>query len=389
MPTRRQLALMTQEVASSRLDDKSREEPGVTELTPPEEERPEIHFPRDMKTVFLGGLFFLALLVALYIGAPIILPIILAIILKLLLQPALRPFERLHIPRAIASLVVVFLVVCGIVGFGAMVSGPAMSWVHKLPEGIPRLEQHVRVLTAPLAEVEGILKRAEQATQGPADGTPAVTVQQGGLASTLLSGTFDVIVGILTTILLLFFLLAAGDTFLRRVVEVLPRFKDKRQAVDIVQSVEHDISAYLITISAINLMVGVATGIAMAVCGLGDPILWGAMAFMLNYVPILGPMVGVGMFALVGLLSFDTLGPALVPAGLYLLIHVVEGEFVTPLILARRLTLNPVLIILSLIFWYWLWGVPGAILAVPILAIIKIICDRIKPLMAFGHFLEG
>jgi predicted PurR-regulated permease PerM len=380
---------MTQEATSSQLDDKSREEPGVAELTPPEEERPEIHFPRDMKTVFLGGLFFLALLVALYIGAPIILPIILAIILKLLLQPALRPFERLHIPRAIASLVVVLLVVCGIVGFGAMVSGPAVSWVHKLPEGIPRLEQHVKVLTAPLAEVEGILKRAEQATQGPADGTPAVTVQQGGLANTLLSGTFDVIVGILTTILLLFFLLAAGDTFLRRVVEVLPRFKDKRQAVDIVQSIEHDVSAYLITISAINLMVGVATGIAMAVCGLGDPILWGAMAFMLNYVPILGPMVGVGMFALVGLLSFDTLGPALVPAGLYLLIHVVEGEFVTPLILARRLTLNPVLVILSLIFWYWLWGVPGAILAVPILAIIKIICDRIKPLMAFGHFLEG
>jgi predicted PurR-regulated permease PerM len=173
------------------------------------------------------------------------------------------------------------------------------------------------------------------------------------------------------------------------VVEVLPRFKDKRQAVDIVQSIEHDVSAYLITISAINFMVGVATGIAMAACGLGDPVLWGSVAFMLNYVPILGPMVGVGMFALVGLLSFDPLLSALLPAGLYLLIHVIEGEFVTPLILARRLTLNPVLIILSLIFWYWMWGVPGAILAVPILAIIKIICDRIKPLMAFGHFLEG
>jgi predicted PurR-regulated permease PerM len=380
---------MTQDATSSQLDDRSREEPGVTELTPPEEERPEIHFPRDVKTVFLGGLFFLAFLVALYIGAPIILPIILAIVLKLLLQPALRPFERLGIPRGIAALVVVILVVCGLVGFGAMVSAPAASWVHKLPEGIPRLEQHAKVLTAPLAEFEGILKRAEQAAQGPADGTPAVTVREGGLANTLLSGTFDVVVGILTTILLLFFLLAAGDTFLRRVVEVLPRFKDKRQAVDIVQSIEHDVSAYLITISAINFMVGVATGIAMAACGLGDPVLWGSVAFMLNYVPILGPMVGVGMFALVGLLSFDPLLSALLPAGLYLLIHVIEGEFVTPLILARRLTLNPVLIILSLIFWYWMWGVPGAILAVPILAIIKIICDRIKPLMAFGHFLEG
>ena len=380
---------MTEERVPSRLRDGSREEPSVTELTSTEDERPEIHFPRDIKTVYLGGLFFLALLVALYVGAVIVLPIILAIILKLLLQPALRPFERLHIPRAIASLIVVVLVVSGIVGFGAVVSGPAISWVHKVPEGFPRLEQHVKVLTRPLADVERVLKRAEQATQGPTDGTPAVTVKTAGLADTLLAGTFNVIVGVLTTILLLFFLLAAGDMFLRRVVEGLPRFKDKRQAVDIVQSIEHDISAYLITISAINLMVGIATGTAMYVYGLGDPILWGAAAFLLNYVPILGPLVGVGMFALVGLLSFDALGPALLPAGLYLLIHVVEGEFVTPLILAKRLTLNPVLIILSLIFWYWMWGVPGAILAVPILAIIKIVCDRIKPLMAFGHFLEG
>lgn len=381
---------MTQDAASARSDDRPpHKDLGVTELTPEEEERPEIYFPRDIKTVFLGGLFFLATLVALYVGAAIILPIILAVVLKLLLQPALRPFEKLHIPRAIGSLVVVFLVVSGIVGFGAIVSGPAISWVHKLPESFPRLEQHVKLLTKPLAEVEGVLKRAEEATQGPADGTPAVTVKTGGWTDTLLVGTINVIVGILTTILLLFFLLAAGDTFLRRVVEMLPRFKDKRQAVEIVQNIEHDISAYLITISLINMMVGIATAVAMYFCGLEDVILWGAMAFLLNYVPILGPLVGVGLFGLVGLLSFDALGAALVPAGLYLLIHVIEGELITPMILAKRLTLNPVLIILSLIFWYWMWGVPGAILAVPILAILKIVCDRIKILMPVGHFLEG
>lgn len=381
---------MTQDAASTRPDeDTPHKTLGVTELTPEENERPEVYFPRDVKTIFLGGLFFLALLVALYIGAAIILPIILAVVLKLLLQPALRPFEHLRIPRAIGSLVVVALVVSAIVGFGAIISGPAISWVHKLPEGFPRLEQHVKILTSPLAEVEGILKRAEAAAQGPADGTPTVAVKTGGLTDTLLVGTVNVTVGILTTILLLFFLLAAGDTFLRRVVEMLPRFKDKRQAVEIVQNIEHDVSAYLITISLINLMVGIATGTAMYFSGLEDVVLWGAVAFLLNFVPILGPMVGVGLFALVGLLSFDALGAALVPAGLYLLIHVIEGEFVTPMILAKRLTLNPVLIILSLIFWYWMWGVPGAILAVPILAIIKIVCDRIKILMPVGHFLEG
>lgn len=369
--------------------DPLKDERSVTDLSPPSEERPEISLPHDPNSIFLGGLFFLATLTALYVAGDIVLPILVAFVLKLLLQPALGPFERLHVPRAIGALFVVFVVATGIVGFVFLVSGPAMSWVQKIPEGFPRLEKHMKQITQPLAQVERVLKRAEKAAEGPADGTPSVKVQGAGLANTLVAGTFNLVAGVLTTVLLLFFLLAIGDTFLRRIVEVLPRFKDKRQAVDIVQQVEHDISAYLITISAINLMVGIATGVAMYFYGLGDPILWGAVAFLLNYVPILGPMVGVGMFGLVGLLSFDSLGFALLPAGIYLLIHVIEGEFITPMILAKRLTLNPVLIILSLIFWYWMWGVAGAILAVPILAMIKIICDRIKPLMAVGHFLEG
>ena len=138
-----------------------------------------------------------------------------------------------------------------------------------------------------------------------------------------------------------------------------------------------------------NLVVGVATGAVAALCGLGDPVLWGTVAFLLNYIPILGPILGVGIFVLVGLLSVDTLWLALLPAGLYLTIHIVEGETVTPMLLARRFTINPVLVVLALVFWYWMWGVPGAILATPMLAITKIICDRIRPLMAFGHFIEG
>lgn len=380
---------MTDSPASSRFADAPRKERGVTELNPPEEGQPELPAAPDIRTFFLGALVFLAILAALHFAAAIVLPIVLAVVLKLLLQPALGPFERLLIPRAISSLIVVSLMVGGIVGFGMLVSGPAMSWVQKIPSSFPRLEQHLQVLTRPFAEIGVVLKRAEEAAQGPADGTPAVTVKGAGLADTLAGVTFNVVVGVLTIIVLLYFLLASGDIFLRRVVESLPRFKDKRQAVEIVQNIEHDVSAYLVTISAINLVVGIVVGIAMHFCGLGDAIVWGAVAFLLNYVPILGPLVGVGIFGLIGLLSFDTLGAALLPAGVYLLIHIIEGEFLTPMILAKRLTLNPVVVILSLVFWYWLWGVPGAILAVPIIVIIKIICDRIKPLMGIGHFLEG
>ena len=352
-------------------------------------EPPTLTLPSEPRTLLLGGLLFLATMVTFYVAREIILPVLLAVVLKLLLQPLLRPFERIHIPRAIASLLVVFAVAGGIGGFVIVISAPAISWVEKIPAGLPRLEKHMRVLTEPITQTKRVLEKAESVAQGPDDGAPSVTVKGVGLAGTLFAATAQAVIGILTTILLLFFLLASGDTFLRRIVELLPRFKDKRQAVDIVQHVEHDISFYLVTISAINLAVGVATGVALWLCGIGDPVLWGAVAFLLNYVPILGPLVGVGIFAMVGLLTFDSLGAALLPAGLYLGIHLIEGELITPMLLARRLTLNPVLIILSLVFWYWMWGVPGAILAVPILAIVKIICDRIRPLAPIGHFIEG
>jgi predicted PurR-regulated permease PerM len=138
-----------------------------------------------------------------------------------------------------------------------------------------------------------------------------------------------------------------------------------------------------------NVAVGIATAAAMYLCGLGDPLLWGAAAFLLNYIPILGPLFGVCTFVLAGMLTFDSLLWALLPAALYFGIHLVEGETLTPMLLARRFTLNPVLVILSLVFWFWMWGVPGAVLAVPMLAIVKIICDRLRPLRALGHFLEG
>ena len=148
--------------------------------------------------------------------------------------------------------------------------------------------------------------------------------------------------GLLETVLVLFFLLVSGDLFLRRLVEVLPHFRNKRQAVEISQQIESDISAYLATITLMNAGVGVATGIVAAACGVGDPMLWGAVAFLLNYVPVLGPMIGVAIFLLAGLLSVDTLWGAFLPAALYLGIHIIEGEAVTPMLLARRFTINPV-----------------------------------------------
>jgi predicted PurR-regulated permease PerM len=353
---------------------------------PDEDDMP---IPSDIKTVFLGGLFLLAMLAACYVASEIVLPIVLAFVLSLVLQPAMRVFERIRLPRGIAAMLLILVLFGTLGGLGTALSGPAANWAQKLPTGIPKLQERLSFLSRPIAALQKFAEQAQGLTQGGELKAVPVAVQGSGLSDQLLSGTRSFASGLLETVLVLFFLLVSGDTFLRRLVEILPRFKNKRQAVDISQQIESDVSVYLFTITIMNVAVGVATGAVMAFCGVGDPILWGTVAFLLNYIPILGPMIGVVVFLLAGLLSIDLLWLAFLPAGLYLLIHFVEGETVTPMLLARRFTINPVLVILSLVFWYWMWGVPGAVLSTPMLAITKIICDRIRPLMAFGHFMEG
>src|SRR3984893_1031839 len=359
------------------------------EVVQPAEVPEGMPLPSDPKVVFLGGLFLLALLATAYVGGEIVLPLAFAIILNLLLQPALRMLERLHVPRILAALLLILALFGTIVGLGTAISGPAGAWAAKLPEGIPRLQERLIFMREPINAMQRFLQQVEDFGGAAPPANAAASARGPTLLTRLFTGTRNFASGFFTTVLFLFFLLVSGDIFLHRLVEILPRFSGKRQAVEISQQIESDISAYLVTITVMNAAVGVAMALAMWLTGVGDPILWGTVAFLLNYVPILGTAVGALIFLLAGLLTIDTLWQALLPAGLYIGLHLIEGETVTPMLLARRFTLNPVLVIISLIFWFWMWGIPGVILSVPMLAIAKIICDRVRPLAAFGHFLEG
>jgi predicted PurR-regulated permease PerM len=288
-----------------------------------------------------------------------------------------------------AALLLILALLGTIVGLGTAISGPARTWAAKLPEGIPRLEERLSFMRAPIHTLQLFLQQVEDI--GGTEPSPNGAVSERGVAllTTLFTGTRNFASGFFTTVLFLFFLLVSGDIFLHRLVEILPHFSSKRQVVDISRQIEHDISAYLVTITIMNAAVGFVMALVVWLTGVGDPILWGTVAFLLNYVPILGTALGVLIFLLAGLLTVDTLWLALLPAGLYVGLHLIEGQTLTPMLLARRFTLNPVLVIISLVFWFWMWGIPGAILSVPMLATTKIICDRIRPLAAFGHFLEG
>jgi predicted PurR-regulated permease PerM len=327
----------------------------------------------------------------LYFAKEVVLPIALAIVLKLLLQPILDLLcNRLRLPIALGSLILI----CGLfAALGAVafsISVPASGWIEKVPQVLPTLKQKLVVLRQPIDYVQSAFKEirdvAAPAPQG--EKPPEVAVkEQSEVASKLTFGTLAVMSRLLATMVILFFLLAAGDGLLRGFIEVLPTFSDKRQAVDIASEIQHQIGGYLITISLMNLVVGALAGLAMWSCGLGDPILWGALAFLLNYIPILGPLTGTGLFLVAGIVTLDWPWQALLPAACYMMIHIAEGELITPMLLAKRFTLNPVLVIISLFFWHFLWGIPGALLAVPLLAMFKIVCDRVEPLKPVGHII--
>jgi predicted PurR-regulated permease PerM len=354
------------------------------------EEAEEMPLPTDPRTVFLGGLFLIACLTVLYVAAAVVLPLILAIVLKLLLQPFVRLLERLHIPRAIGAILSVVLVLAAFGGTISMLAGPAAAWAGKLPEAIPKLKDSLSFLQAPIDALQGLMRQIESfAGEGGAAASPGPGVKPANLVGAVLAGSATATSGLFTTLLVLFYMLVSGETFLRRMVEILPRFQDKRQAVELSLHIERDVSAYLLTVSCINAIVGLCAGLVMWACGVANPVLWGAVAFVLNFVPILGPLVGLVIFLMASVLSLGVTWWALLPVGLYFAIHILEGEFATPMLLARRFTINPVALILALIFWYWMWGVPGAILAVPLLAITKIVCDDLRPLRAFGHLLEA
>ncbi|HZV03869.1 MAG TPA: AI-2E family transporter [Gemmataceae bacterium] len=348
-------------------------------------ERKVLPLPKDFKATVLVGIFCLIVLYALYLTGEIVVPVIIALLLKMVLQPATEILVDFHLPRFVAAFLVVSVLLGVVFALAFLLSGPAASWVSKAPASFAQLERRLDSLSA---MARGFQKASQDVQKLGEDATtPAVAVKGPPLSTFLFSGTRALAAGLLTIVVLLFFLLVSGNSFLRRIVEILPTLHDKKQAVDIINEIQRTISVYFGTVTMMNALVGILTGIAAYFCGLSDPVLWGSVAFLLNFIPILGPLVGVVLLGLVGFTTFVTVWQALLPAGIYLLIHFAEGETITPMLLARRFTLNPVVVIIALVFWYWLWGVAGALLAVPMVATFKIVCDRVEMLKAIGHFL--
>lgn len=341
--------------------------------------------------ICLAGLLLLALFYTLYFARDFVLPLILASLLAFPLAPLVRALSRVRVPESVGAGVVLLFFLMGMFYMAYRVYDPAREWMTRLPTELRAMESELRDFRKPVEEVSEAAKQVEEQVQeitATDDDEPMpVVVGRPPLSDVLLSGTRRVLAVGLLTMVLLYFLLASGDWLLLKVVRVLPTLEDKKKAVEISRQVEKSVSSYLFTVTAINVGLGIAVGVAMYLLGMPNPLLWGVMAALFNFVPYLGAIAGVAVLTLAALVSFDSTGRALTVPATYYLLTACEGWFITPLILGRRLTLNPLAILVSLIFWAWLWGLPGALLAVPILAALKIVCDQSERLAPVGEFL--
>jgi predicted PurR-regulated permease PerM len=340
----------------------------------------------------LTGLLVLAVVAALYLARDVLLPMVLALILSLVFAPFVRGLKKLRIPESVSAALVVVGLVAAVAAGVYNLAEPAADWLDKAPQSLRQIGTKLRYFTGQVKDVTAATDQVEDLTQdiagGSGDGKATeVTVKAPTLASMVVAGARDFAVNALSTLVLLYFLLASGDLFLRKIIAVTPRWADKKRAVDISRQIEAEVSKYLFTVAVINTVLGGTVALAMYFLGVPNPVLWGAMVGVLNFVPYLGDITSFGVLTIVGLLTFDELWRGLLVPGVFYLLTATEGYLITPLILGRRMSLNPVVILLSVLFWGWMWGILGALLAVPILVAVKTFCNRVEPLQAFGEFL--
>ena len=336
------------------------------------------------------GLFVLATFYTLDVAREFFIPVVLAIIFNFFLSPFVRALKRFWVPEYLGAAIVM---IAGAAIIGAIVyelSAPVTEWAARAPEITGKIAKEMQKLKRPVQKVTQATEQVSRMTnvsEGDQSHTTSVEVKRPSILEGLVVKTRDAIFGLVVLVVLLYFLLSSGDLFLRKLIHVLPRFEDKKRAVLIARQIEDHISKYLVTVALINACLGTAGGLVFWALGMPNPALWGATGFILNFIPYIGALTEIVIVTLVATATFPHIGHALIVPASYLTLATIEGNFVTPYVMGRRMTLNRVIVFVAVTFWGWMWGILGIFLAVPTLVMFKIFCDHIEPLAPIGEFL--
>ncbi len=361
-------------------------------MLPSPDEKPEATTPvvKPSRGLFglLLGIFLILLVYALYFAKDFFLPVVLAFMLALTLSPIVRALAWRGVPAPLSATLLVFFSFCGIAVIGFVLSGPVVALVEDAPNIGRQLQERLSEVKGPLSRLMQAGDQIESVTEAASEpDVQKVVIAQPGIVSRAAGNLLSVGTTVAIMLVLSLFLLASGSMFYEKLVQTFDLMSDKKRALRIVYDVEREISRYLLTVALINAGLGLAVGTSCWLLGLPNALLWGVAAALLNFLPYVGALIGIVLVGVMSIVTFDTLSSAALAPLLYAGFTVFEGQFLTPLILGRRLELNAVAIFIAIAFWSWLWGFAGALLAVPILVIAKVFCDNFEGLSSIGNFL--
>ena len=340
----------------------------------------------------LNGLFIIATVAAMYFARDFLLPVILAVFIALTFRPAIRFLAKRGIaPAAATGFIVAALLACGVLAV-YFLSAPLAAWIGDAPALGRAFAEKLRGLRSSLAAVSDLTDKLQEAAAPSGAAVQEVTVRQSSLPAIIAMATgypAQLAVTLGATAVIAVFLMASGDLFYEKLIRILPRMADKKRALRIVYDVEREVSVYLLSFAAINAGLGLAVAASFHALGMPSPYLWGVLAFFLNFIPFVGALAGAVLSGAVAVVAFDSLGYAMLAPLIYGVWAMVESQIVTPQVLEKRLQMNSVAILLALAFWTWIWGIGGAIIAVPLLVAFKVFCDRMEGFNRIGEFLAA
>ncbi len=346
----------------------------------------EVHVIRWLLT----GIFILMGACALYFGKDFFMPVILAFLLALTLTPIVRFLRKRGVPEAVSATLLVLFSLIFATTAGYMLSGPAIDLVNNAPSIGQQVSERLNHLRRPFEKLMQISEQIGALTEPAQEpGVSKVVVAQTGIVSQAAGSVLSGATSITIVFVLSLFLLASGTMFYEKIVQSFTRMSEKKRALRVVYDVEREISRYLLTVALINSGLGMVVALGLWALGMPNPLLFGATAALLNFLPYIGALMNMVLVGVIALISFSNLGYAMLAPAFVLLCNITEGQFVTPMIVGRRLEINSVAIFIAIAFWSWMWGFVGALMAVPILVIVKVFCDHFDGLANFGNFLAA
>ncbi|RWM03998.1 MAG: AI-2E family transporter [Mesorhizobium sp.] len=348
--------------------------------------RADMHLMRSL----VIGIFILMTAAALYFARAFFMPVMLAFLLALTLTPIVRLLRKHGIPEVVSATLLVLLSIFIFAAAGYLLSGPVIELINNSYSIGQQLTERLAPFKRPLERMMDLAHQLEALTETSQEpGLQRVAVAPSGILSTAASNILEAGTAITIVFVLSLFLLASGTLFYEKIVQSFASMTQKKRALRIVYDVESEISHYLLTVSIINVSLGTVIGLGLWGLGMPNPLVWGAMAALLNFLPYVGALMTILIVAVIALISFDTIAYALLAPAFVVLCDIIEGQFVTPMVVGRRLEINAVAIFIAIAFWSWLWGFVGALMAVPLLVVIKVFCDHFESLSPFGNFLAA